>query len=185
MRFRKLRLHKQIAERRMGRVGGGRCKHDFGVTRQLDRASRVGMVPDRDAAELHVVATFPLGDSDDIGHFLDRMNRVTGIERTVSDDALRLMMAYDWPGNVRELESCLERATTLTSGGTTYTTTMTYDQDGLPTGYGPFTIARTGPLGAPSRSPPPLPAWGRGSPVLALRRRRCHRDHRIARPVVE
>jgi two-component system response regulator HydG len=51
-----------------------------------------------------------------VGHFLDRMNRVTGIERTVSDDALRLMMAYDWPGNVRELESCLERATTLTSG---------------------------------------------------------------------
>ena len=51
-----------------------------------------------------------------VGHFLDRMNRATGIERTISDDALRLMMAYDWPGNIRELESCLERAATLTSG---------------------------------------------------------------------
>jgi DNA-binding NtrC family response regulator len=51
-----------------------------------------------------------------VGHFLDRMNRATGIERTISDDALRLMVAYDWPGNVRELESCLERAATLTSG---------------------------------------------------------------------
>ena len=51
-----------------------------------------------------------------VGHFLDRMNRATGIERTISDDALRLMVTYDWPGNVRELESCLERAATLTSG---------------------------------------------------------------------
>ena len=51
-----------------------------------------------------------------VGHFLERMNRSTGIERTISDEALRLMVNYDWPGNVRELESALERATTLTSG---------------------------------------------------------------------
>ncbi len=51
-----------------------------------------------------------------VGHFLERLNASTGVERTISDDALRLMMAYDWPGNIRELESCLERATTLTSG---------------------------------------------------------------------
>src|SRR5256714_857014 len=51
-----------------------------------------------------------------VGHFLDRMNRASGVERTISDEALRLMMAYDWPGNIRELESCLERAVTLTSG---------------------------------------------------------------------
>jgi DNA-binding NtrC family response regulator len=51
-----------------------------------------------------------------VGHFLERLNASTGVERTISDDALRLMMAYDWPGNIRELESCLERAATLTSG---------------------------------------------------------------------
>src|SRR3954471_14635536 len=51
-----------------------------------------------------------------VGHFLQKTNRASGIERTISDEALRLMMAYDWPGNVRELESCLERAATLTSG---------------------------------------------------------------------
>lgn len=51
-----------------------------------------------------------------VGHFLERMNAATGVERTISDEALRLMMAYDWPGNIRELESCLERAATLTSG---------------------------------------------------------------------
>src|SRR5437868_10242604 len=51
-----------------------------------------------------------------VGHFLERLNRASGVDRTISDEALRLMIAYDWPGNIRELESCLERATTLTSG---------------------------------------------------------------------
>jgi two-component system response regulator HydG len=40
------------------------------------------------------------------------------VQRNISDDALKLMLAYDWPGNVRELENCLERACTLTSGPT-------------------------------------------------------------------
>ena len=48
--------------------------------------------------------------------FLERINRSTGMERSFSDDALRLMMSYDWPGNVRELENCVERACALTSG---------------------------------------------------------------------
>ncbi len=44
-----------------------------------------------------------------VGYFLERLSRSTGQERTVSDDALKAMLAYDWPGNVRELENCLER----------------------------------------------------------------------------
>jgi len=32
------------------------------------------------------------------------------VQRNVSDEALKLMLAYDWPGNVRELENSLERA---------------------------------------------------------------------------
>ncbi|HTR64983.1 MAG TPA: sigma-54 dependent transcriptional regulator [Terriglobales bacterium] len=50
------------------------------------------------------------------GHFLDRMTRSSGFERTLSDDAMKAMLAYDWPGNVRELENCLERACALTTG---------------------------------------------------------------------
>jgi DNA-binding NtrC family response regulator len=49
-------------------------------------------------------------------HFLDRMEKQTGIERTLSDDSLRLMADYDWPGNVRELENAIERACALSSG---------------------------------------------------------------------
>ena len=56
-----------------------------------------------------------------VGHFLERMTRSTGVQRSVSDEALKLMLAYDWPGNVRELENCLERACALTSGPTIHT----------------------------------------------------------------
>jgi DNA-binding NtrC family response regulator len=49
-------------------------------------------------------------------YFLERMSRASGQERTLSDAALKAMLAYDWPGNVRELENCLERACALTSG---------------------------------------------------------------------
>jgi len=48
------------------------------------------------------------------GHFLDRFSRTSGQARTLSDDALKAMLAYDWPDNVRELENCLERACAFT-----------------------------------------------------------------------
>jgi DNA-binding NtrC family response regulator len=51
-----------------------------------------------------------------VGHFMERLRHATAVERSLSDEALRLMLAYDWPGNVRELENCLERASTLSSG---------------------------------------------------------------------
>ena len=49
-------------------------------------------------------------------HFLDRISRATGVRRTVSSEAMKLMLAYDWPGNVYELENCLERAAALNTG---------------------------------------------------------------------
>src|SRR5881275_1443074 len=49
-------------------------------------------------------------------HFLERLSRASGQERSVSDEAMKALLAYDWPGNVRELENCLERACAFTSG---------------------------------------------------------------------
>jgi DNA-binding NtrC family response regulator len=49
-------------------------------------------------------------------HFLEKLSRSLGQERTLSDEALKIMLAYDWPGNVRELENCLERACAFSSG---------------------------------------------------------------------
>lgn len=48
-------------------------------------------------------------------HIMERLSRSSAQERTLSDDALKAMLAYDWPGNVRELENCLERACAFTS----------------------------------------------------------------------
>jgi two-component system response regulator HydG len=47
---------------------------------------------------------------------LERLNRSSGVPRTLADEAMKALMAYDWPGNVRELENCLERACSVSSG---------------------------------------------------------------------
>jgi len=49
-------------------------------------------------------------------HFLERLSRASGHERSVSDEAMKALLAHDWPGNVRELENCLERACAFTTG---------------------------------------------------------------------
>ncbi len=54
------------------------------------------------------------------GHFLERLARATGVQRNISDEALKLLLSYEWPGNIRELENCLERACALTSGPTVH-----------------------------------------------------------------
>jgi two-component system response regulator HydG len=49
-------------------------------------------------------------------HFLERLERGSGLIHSFSDEALRVMTEYDWPGNVRELEHAIERACALSSG---------------------------------------------------------------------
>src|ERR1700676_623721 len=48
--------------------------------------------------------------------FLDKFSDPQRPARTISDDAMRRLIAYDWPGNVRELENAIERAVALGSG---------------------------------------------------------------------
>jgi two-component system response regulator HydG len=67
-----------------------------------------------------------------IGHFLDRMTRSSGLEKILTDDALKAMLAYDWPGNVREMENCLERAYAFTSGALIQTTDLPPEVANLP-----------------------------------------------------
>ena len=50
-----------------------------------------------------------------ISHFLQKLSRLNGAERTISDEAVKLMRAYYWPGNVRELENFLEGTAVLSS----------------------------------------------------------------------
>jgi DNA-binding NtrC family response regulator len=48
--------------------------------------------------------------------FLEKYAQADEPPFTVSEDAMRLLMAYDWPGNVRELENAIARAVAVSSG---------------------------------------------------------------------
>jgi DNA-binding NtrC family response regulator len=71
-------------------------------------------------------------------HFLKFYGNENGMEeRTLSPDAMRILMDYEWPGNVRELENAMERGVVLSTArvippellpaqltGSTYSATM-------------------------------------------------------------
>lgn len=51
-----------------------------------------------------------------VAHFLKIFSNPRRRIRTITDDALRQLMAHQWPGNVRELENVIECALALGSG---------------------------------------------------------------------
>lgn len=51
-----------------------------------------------------------------VNYFLEKFSDQQRPVRSISEDALRRLAAYDWPGNVRELENAIERAVALGSG---------------------------------------------------------------------
>jgi DNA-binding NtrC family response regulator len=51
-----------------------------------------------------------------VNSFLEKFSEPDGKPRTISQDAMARLIAYDWPGNVRELENAIERAVALGSG---------------------------------------------------------------------
>jgi DNA-binding NtrC family response regulator len=48
--------------------------------------------------------------------FLEKHSESNGKTRTIAEDAMSRLMAWDWPGNVRELENAIERAIAMGSG---------------------------------------------------------------------
>ncbi|MGH9713951.1 MAG: sigma-54-dependent transcriptional regulator [Candidatus Acidiferrales bacterium] len=51
-----------------------------------------------------------------VNSFLEKFSGPDERPRTISEDVMARLMAYDWPGNVRELENAVERAVALGSG---------------------------------------------------------------------
>jgi DNA-binding NtrC family response regulator len=47
-----------------------------------------------------------------VAHFIGRY----GINHTLTQEALDVMLSYDWPGNVRELENCIQHMVAINSG---------------------------------------------------------------------
>lgn len=52
-------------------------------------------------------------------HFMNHYSHKAGKKiSSISDNVLKIMMAYNWPGNIRELEHLMERSVLLTKGNT-------------------------------------------------------------------
>lgn len=50
-------------------------------------------------------------------HFIEKYNKAFKKDiKSISQDALSIMMSYNWPGNVRELENLVERAVIMVKG---------------------------------------------------------------------
>jgi two-component system response regulator HydG len=53
-----------------------------------------------------------------VDSFLQKFADLASSTRSVSEDAMRCLLAYSWPGNVRELENAIEHALALGDGPT-------------------------------------------------------------------
>ena len=72
-----------------------------------------------------------------VKHFLEKFapNR----DMSVSQAAMRALMAYDWPGNVRQLENAIERAVALSEGRTEFDVSdLPSELDPSPSANAPF-----------------------------------------------
>jgi len=118
-----VKLLRALQEREILRVGGTeRIKIDVRIVaatnHDLEREVRDGRFREDLYYRLNVIpiALPPLRERRTdipllVEHFLPKYAGTR--KRTVSDEALKILMAYDWPGNVRELESVIERALLL------------------------------------------------------------------------
>jgi DNA-binding NtrC family response regulator len=122
------KLLRALQEREIKPVGstervGVRARVIAATNRDLDAAIRSGSFRQDLFFRLNVVQIKlpPLRERRSdlpilVNTFLEKFSDPQRQVRTISDDAMRRLMAYDWPGNVRELENAVERAVALGSG---------------------------------------------------------------------
>ncbi len=128
-----MKLLRALQEREVERVGDSRpIKVDVRViaatNSDLARLVSEGQFREDLFYRLNVIPVLlpPLRDRREdipllVQHFLERFCREFAPPRppmTVSQQAMRRLMAYSWPGNVRQLENALERAVALSPGRT-------------------------------------------------------------------
>jgi DNA-binding NtrC family response regulator len=122
------KLLRVLQEREIRPVGAtGRVQIDVRIiaatNRDLETAIRAGGFRQDLYFRLNVVQLKlpPLRDRKSdipllVTSFLEKFSDPQRPVRTIAEDAMRRLMAYDWPGNIRELENAVERAVALGSG---------------------------------------------------------------------
>ncbi|HMD39128.1 MAG TPA: sigma-54 dependent transcriptional regulator [Candidatus Acidoferrum sp.] len=122
------KLLRALQEREVKPVGSTERRHInvriiAATNRDLDSAIRTGAFRQDLYFRLNVVQLKlpPLRERKSdiqllVTAFLEKFSDQHGPPRTISDDAMRRLIAYDWPGNVRELENAIERAVAMGSG---------------------------------------------------------------------
>jgi len=122
-----VKLLRFLQERELERVGGSKVvKVDVRVVCATNRDLKAEIETGRFREDLFYrinvisITMPPLRDRrDDIPLLVDALlgqhAQSTGLQGTVTEDAMGLLHMYEWPGNVRELENVLERALVLST----------------------------------------------------------------------
>jgi DNA-binding NtrC family response regulator len=122
------KLLRALQEREVKPVGsnervGIRARMIAATNRDLESAIRTGSFRQDLYFRLNVVQIKlpPLRDRKSdipllVNVFLEKFCDPARPIHTISEDAMRRIMAYDWPGNIRELENAIARAVALGSG---------------------------------------------------------------------
>lgn len=117
-----------LQEKRFERVGGTKIigtdvRVLAATNKDLEREMEEGRFREDLYYRLNVIPLKipPLRDrKDDIpllsGHFLREFSAKEGnVRKTITDDAMAILIDHDWPGNVRELKNIVERLAIMTS----------------------------------------------------------------------
>ena len=124
-----VKLLRFLQEKELERVGGSKViKVDVRVVcatnRVLKQSIEEGQFREDLFYRINVITIDlpPLRERrEDIGLLVDallaRHAQSSGLEGTVTEEAMGLLQMYEWPGNVRELENVLERALVLAEAG--------------------------------------------------------------------
>jgi transcriptional regulator with PAS, ATPase and Fis domain len=125
-----VKLLRVLAEREIDRIGGSKSiPIDIRVIaathRNLEQSVKNGSFREDLYYRLNIIPVVmpPLRERKiDIplltSFFLDKFNSIcsNGSEKTISKEALAIMIAYEWPGNIRELANFIERMVVLSPG---------------------------------------------------------------------
>ncbi|GJL77133.1 MAG: sigma-54-dependent Fis family transcriptional regulator [Nitrospinaceae bacterium] len=124
-----VKLLRVLSEREIDRIGGSKSiSIDVRVIaathRNLEQSVQSGKFREDLYYRLNIIPVVipPLRERRSdipllVTYFLDQFNRIQGgFEKSVSQEAMEILMNYEWPGNIRELANFIERMVVLSPG---------------------------------------------------------------------